>query len=437
MFNYYFGLALRSLRRNPVLTLLMVVTIGVGIGASMTTLTVFRAMDADPMPHKSQQLYVPQIDNWGPSEHTMESVDKLEDQLSYIDVVALMRAHVAPHQVAAYATLFALTPANREMKPFKAEGRATFTDFFSMFEVPFQYGGPWGAAEDESHTPVVVINQELDKKLFGGANSVGRNINLDDHDYRIIGVMAAWNPMPRFYDLTNENFAKTAQVFLPFNVAIERQMDSWGNTNCTHRNDGGWQGLLESNCVWIQFWVELPTSMAAHRYRVWLNNYAAEQQHSGRFHWPARTRLRNLREWLTYEHVVSDETRILVLVSFSFLLVCILNAMGLMLAKFMGRAADIGVRRALGASRSAILAQCLIEAGVVGIAGGLLGVLLTVLGLWALRGVLSEQILELTHLDPAGVGIALLLATVATIIAGLYPTWRAAHVQPAWQLKAQ
>jgi len=66
--------------------------------------------------------------------------------------------------------------------------------------------------------------------------------------------------------------------------------------------------------------------------------------------------------------VVSDETRILVLVSFSFLLVCILNAMGLMLAKFMGRAADIGVRRALGASRSAILAQCLIEAGVVGIA---------------------------------------------------------------------
>ena len=47
MFNYYFGLALRSLRRNPVLTALMVVTIAVGIGASMTTLTVFRAMDAD------------------------------------------------------------------------------------------------------------------------------------------------------------------------------------------------------------------------------------------------------------------------------------------------------------------------------------------------------------------------------------------------------
>ena len=57
------------------------------------------------------------------------------------------------------------------------------------------------------------------------------------------------------------------------------------------------------------------------------------------------------------EHAVSDEVRILVLVSFSFLLVCLLNAMGLMLAKIMGRAGDIGVRRALGASRRAIFAN--------------------------------------------------------------------------------
>ena len=287
MFNYYVGLALRSLRRNPVLTALMVVTIGVGIGASMTTLTVFRAMAADPMPHKSRQLFVPQIDGGARrASHgrRRSSSDKLEDQLSYIDAVALMHAHAAPHQMAAYSTSASpLTPANREMKPFKAEGRATFTDFFSMFEVPFQYGGPWSAAEDEAHTPVIVINQELNKKLFGGDNSVGRTISLDDHDYRIIGVMATWNPMPRFYDVTNDNFVKTADVFLPFNVAIERQMPSFGNTNCTNRTDGGWQGLLDSNCVWIQFWAELPTRKAAEDYRAWLNNYAAEQQRSGRF----------------------------------------------------------------------------------------------------------------------------------------------------------
>src|SRR5271169_4803629 len=65
MFNYYLGLALRSLRRNVVLTVLMIAAIGVGIGASMTTLTVFRAMAHDPIPQKSAQLFAPQIDNWG------------------------------------------------------------------------------------------------------------------------------------------------------------------------------------------------------------------------------------------------------------------------------------------------------------------------------------------------------------------------------------
>ncbi len=80
--------------------------------------------------------------------------------------------------------------------------------------------------------------------------------------------------------------------------------------------------------------------------------------------------------------MVPNEVRILILVSFGFLLVCLMNAMGLMLAKIMGRAGDIGVRRALGASRAAIFAQCLIETGVVGLAGGILGLGLTALGLW-------------------------------------------------------
>jgi putative ABC transport system permease protein len=437
MINYYFALALRSLRRNLVLTILMIAAIGVGIGASMTTLTVFRAMSADPIPDNSSRLFAPQIDSWGPGEHPTSSADKLEDQLNYADAMALMDAHAAPRQSAQYAVRFALTPANAQLKPFKVEGRANYADFFSMFEVPFQFGGPWGASVDRSRAPVVVISHELNDKLFAGANSVGRTINLDNQDYRVIGVLKHWAPMPRFYDVTNAAFAKTEQAFIPFTRAIDQRMSSWGNTNCKDAAAQGWEGLLVSNCVWIQVWVELPTPAAAKAYRQWLDNYAAEQQRSGRFQWPAHTQLRDVRAWLSYEHVVSDEARIMVLVSFSFLFVCVLNAMGLMLAKFMGRAADIGVRRALGANRRAILTQCLIEAGVLGLAGGLLGLALTGLGLLGLRSLLSEEILELTHLDLPDVGIALVLAIAATVLAGLYPTWRAAQVQPAWQLKAQ
>jgi putative ABC transport system permease protein len=95
------------------------------------------------------------------------------------------------------------------------------------------------------------------------------------------------------------------------------------------------------------------------------------------------------------------------------------------------------VRRALGANRRAIFAQCLIEAAVIGLAGGLLGLALTALGLLGLRGLLSEEVAALTHLSVADIGIAVALAVVSTTVAGLYPTWRATQVQPAWQLKAQ
>ncbi len=436
MFQYYVTLAVRSLRRNLVLTVLMVAAIGVGIGASMTTLTVFRAMSADPIPDRSSVLFAPQIDNWGPHEHQMDTSDKLEDQIDYVDAMAIVNAHQAEHQNASYAVAFALTPENRDLMPFRVEARATFTDFFPMFEVPFRYGSAWSASDDANHTPVAVISRDLNDKLFGGRNSVGRTLNLDNQSYRVVGVLDQWDPIPRFYDLTNSHFNKSEDLFVPFTHAIDRHLPSNGNTNCSKFMGSGWEARLQSTCVWIQVWVELPDWHSEKQFKHWLDNYAAEQQRIGRFQWPPHTALRDLREWLSYEHVVSNEARILVLVSFSFLLVCVLNAMGLMLARFMGRAPDIGVRRALGASRRAIMMQCLIEAGVVGLAGGLLGLLLTALGLLGLRSVLSDEILRLTHMDLTGIAIALALAILATVIAALYPTWRAAQVQPAWQLKA-
>jgi putative ABC transport system permease protein len=440
VFNYYFGLAVRSLKRNIVLTVLMIAAVGVGIGASMTTLTVFRAMDSDPIPQKSRQLFAVQIDNWGPDSKSIVTGDAehFQQQISYIDAAGLMNAKAAHRQSAMYKTGAALTPANPDVLPFQVQIRATYTDFFSMFDTPFLVGGAWSADDDKNHADVAVIAQKLNDKVFGGGNSVGKTINLDNHEFRIVGVLGLWNPTPQFYDLNNDAYGEGAEVYVPFTRAIDGQMPSWGNNNCSGDiGQPGWEGRLRSECVWMQFWAELPTAADVDSYRAFLNNYASEQQRLGRFHWPAHTRIRDVREWLVYQHAVSDEVRILVLVSFSFLLVCLLNAMGLMLAKIMGRAGDIGVRRALGASRRAIFGQCLIEAGVVGLAGGLLGLGLTALGLMGLRSLLSEEASRLTHFSAFDISIAVILAVLATTLAGLYPTWRAAQVQPAWQLKAQ
>lgn len=439
MFTYYFNLGIRSLRRNVVLTLLMIAAIAVGIGASMTTLTVFRALSGDPIPQKSSQLYTPQVDNWGPDQHVIgsSSPDGLAAQLSYTDATALMKDHAAKRQSAMYAASLWLRSPDLKQPPSKVQARATYRDFFPMFDVPFKYGGPWTTADDDNRSAVAVIGKEVNDRLFGGGNSVGKTIRLENDIYTVSGVLDDWKPAPRFYDLNMKAFGYADAVFLPFTRAIDKQMHSIGSSSCIGDGTAGWEGQLRSECVWLQYWVELPTRADVQNYRAYLNNYAAEQQRLGRFHWPAHTQLRDVRKWLHYQHVVPNEAHILILVSFGFLLVCLMNAMGLMLAKIMRRAVDIGVRRALGASRRAIFAQCLIETGVVGLVGGLLGLLLTALGLWAARSLLTDEYAALAHLDLVDTAIAVLLAVAATLAAGLYPTWRASQSQPAWQLKMQ
>lgn len=435
MFRYYLQLALLSLRRSPVLSLLMVVAIGLGIGASMTTYGAFRAIGSDPIPWKSRQLYVPQVDIWGPQDHT-RSGDAI-DAFDYTDAMALMNAHAAKRQSALYPVAFSLVPDDAAQRPLALRGHAVFGEFFGMVDAPFREGGAWSAADDESATPVVVIGRKLAEQLFGGQAAVGRSVNLDGQRFRVVGVLDEWEPQPRFYDLHNTDaFGRMDQFFIPFNWAIDHQISTSGNGNCNRAPNSGWQGWLNSSCVWIGMLVELPTADDAIRYRQFLDHYAAEQQRAGRFAWPPANQLRNLPDWLVREHVVPDEVFVEILISAGFLAVCLVNVVGLMLAKFLRRAPEIGVRRALGAPRFEIYRQFLVEAGVIGLAGGLLGVLLTLLGRAGLQDLLQVKVDRLAQFDPWLMVLTLGVSLLATTLAALYPAARAAAVRPAWQLKS-
>jgi putative ABC transport system permease protein len=435
MFSYYLKLALQNLRRNIWVTVLMVLAISAGIGASMTTLALYRAMSGDPIPNKSHHLFVVQVDNWGPNKPGEKTEDQLQEYLSYIDARALWNARAAKRQTLIYTT-YLKARANPQAKPIGAAVPAVDTDFFSMLDAPFKYGGPWSRSDDEAGAPVIVLSRKLNDKLFAGANSVGRNIDITGVAFRVVGVLNDWAVVPRFYDLHVAPFGSVDEMFIPFNRAIQSQAPTVSGTGCKETRTAGWDALLQSDCTWIQLWVELPAADVA-AYRAFVNNYAADQQRAGRFQWPAHTRIRDVMQWLKYRHAVPGQLGILLLASFGFLFVCLMNAMGLMLAKTIGCTQDISVRRALGASRKAIAMQSLVETGVVGLVGAAFGLLVTMLGIFAIRTILADQYAALTYLDAKVVAIEMICGIAAAVAAGLYPTWRAAWVQPALQLKVE
>jgi putative ABC transport system permease protein len=437
VFGYYLDLALRSLKRNPVLTGLMITAIGFGIGTSMTSLSVSRAMSGDPIPEKSRQLFMVQIDSWGPDKRGERNEDGLDENMSYIDAMALSNLHAARRQTRIFSTHLNALPTDPKQKPMGIIVPAVDSDFFPMFNAPFRFGGPWSRSDDQEGSPLVVISRKLNDQFFAGANSVGKTFTLDGVSYRVVGVLDDWPLVPRFYNLHIRPYGQIDEIFIPFTRAIKAQASTTSGMSCQDTTTASFEVRLRSECLWIQLWVELPVAADVVNYRTVLNNYAADQQRTGRFHWPPHTQVRDVMQWLKYRHIVPNELGLLVLASFGFLFVCLMNAMGLMLARIIGRTQDISVRRALGASRTSIIGQCLVETTVIGVLGAILGLLLTLLGVMAMRAALADDFAALAYLNAKAVGIEVLLAIAATIGAGLYPTWRAAHVEPALQLKAE
>jgi putative ABC transport system permease protein len=435
MFSYYLKLGWLSIRRNPLLSALMVAAVAVGIGACMTTITVNYVMSSDPIPHKSDQLFYVQLDNWDPNTSSDDPFEP-PDQVTYTDAMALMQAGQAFRQVANNRSGLVLEPQGDDELPFLVNTRNTWADFFPMFDLPFQYGSGWDAAADEYLERVVVLSQEINERVFGGEDSVGRSVRLNGMDFRVVGVLGEWQPVPKFYDVTNGPFNDPEEIYIPFNVAVEYELPRNGNTNCWKPIEGdGFEAFLTSECVWIQFWAELRNPQERQEYMDFLDAYVEEQKLLGRFPRPLNNRLSDVMEWMESEEVVADDAQVMLGLSLLFLVVCLLNTIGLLLAKFLGKAGDIGLRRALGASRSTLFAQHLVEAGMIGFAGGVIGLGLAWLGLRGVEMLFGDFVENLVGMDWVMVLTAVVLAIVSALLAGLYPTWRACAIAPAAQLK--
>jgi putative ABC transport system permease protein len=447
-------LALRSIRQSPFMALLIIAVIAIGISTSVVAITLYHAKAGNPIWWKNDVLYRVMLD----SRPAAEEADKNQPHPEYPpfalivrDALALYQSKIPERSVMesySYGVVDSLRPGS---PPIERPVRVTTREFFSMFDVPFRYGRGWTQAEDADPAEVVVISSYMNDRLFGGGNNVGRTLTLSGQKFTVIGILAQWLPTPRFYDEA-QYFGPPDDLFVPFRwVESLPDLEYQGVCLRTRTFLSTYKALAASDCQSSTgIWVQLANQQQYREYAQFLENYSRAQFQAGRFARPPNVRLPNVSTWLEMNDVVGSQSKFQVVLALTFLGICILNSLGLLLAKFMGAAQLAGLRRALGATRGDIVRQYLMEVAVLGIVAGVLGVGIAALGLRMIRvfvlmrsrqsgdnpdfGTIAQS---LSHMDGQMIVTAVALSLLAGLLAGVYPAWRVGRLPPATFLKIQ
>ena len=170
-------IAWKSLKRNRALSVLIVTGIALGVAVSTTFATVRHSYAKDPIPTKSDVLYYVRLDSWDPLKPYPGADSTLPPtQITYRDMTEIMRSDIPRRQSGMFKTALYVYPDPKIGRPFRETVRLCTADFFPMFDVPMLYGSGWDKKADAGPEPVVVLSREMNDKLFGGKNSVGKNV---------------------------------------------------------------------------------------------------------------------------------------------------------------------------------------------------------------------------------------------------------------------
>ncbi|HEY0747779.1 MAG TPA: ABC transporter permease [Steroidobacteraceae bacterium] len=445
-------LALRSIQRNPYISSLIVAVIAIGIGTSVTAITLYHAKAGNPIWWKDDVLFRVMLDSRPLSggRDNPRHPDYPPVTLIYRDASAIYESKIPTRSAMMLAASGLVDALRPEIPTFARSGRLTTREFFSMFDVPFLYGNAWSKSDDSDQAPVVVISRTLNDRLFGGGNNVGRVLTFSGQRFTVVGIIDRWLPLPRFYDV-GRSFSPADDLFFPF-----RWAESLSNLRfpgyCQQTDSDLWtfKELAASECIFMNLWVELTTPAQYQEYRNFLNNYSRTQQQAGRFARPPNNRLAKVSTWLEMNDVAGNQSKFQVILALIFLGICVLNTLGLLLAKFMTTAPLSGLRRALGATRGDVMRQHLLEVIVLGALGGGIGLGVAAVGLRLIRVFFFWQSARagdnpdfatvaqsLSHMDAQMILLAIGLSLLAGLLAGLYPAWKIGRMAPATFLKIQ
>ncbi|HLK69819.1 MAG TPA: ABC transporter permease [Bryobacteraceae bacterium] len=383
--------SLRTLRQKPGFSAVALVTLAMGIGATTVMFTVINGVLLKPLPypHPDRLVSVYEQTDWS-SEYGNRwafAYPNFQDCVKQAQSLSMA------------AWVFAGGTLSAPGEPEELSGAKVSAQIFSVLGVPLHLGRAFVAEEDQPGAPpVAIISYALWQRRFSGSSSVlGTSVTFDAKPYVIVGVT------PEGFRLDGEE----RDVMTPLGQDIGPGMQD----RSRHRNINA-LARLQPDVTLAQAQTELNL----------IGRHLSEQ-------YPQSNRGRTfVAEPLRPDVGDVQSTLWLLLGAVSLvLLIACANVASLLLARAVSRERELAMRIALGAGRGRLVRQCLTESAVLGLAGGVLAVVLAVVGIrpFVLLWPGSLPRAEEVHIDWRVLLFALMASLLSGLLFGIAPAVRA------------
>jgi predicted permease len=441
----------RILLKQKGVTAIAVLSLALGIGANTALFSVVDAMLLKRLPVKEPQrlalfqiYYTPEKFSPG-SQYGLDSVDPVTGQtrITSFTLVSFQRMR---EQQGALSHLFAFLPLNLNVvaggQADVANGQVASGNYYAGLGVLPLLGRLLTDEDDKPDaTPVAVLSYRYWQKRFGGdAGIVGKQINLNNVAFTVIGVT------PQGFDGTGQ-VGDTRDITVP--LALEPQLNADQKRSMLYRPELWWlilMGRLKPGATLAEAQGRLETvfrqSIAEHRAARDARSLATGDKALGPIDpkdYPRLALVSGAQGEMDYREFYAPSLYLLLGVVGAVLLIACANVANLLLARASSRQKEIGVRLALGASRGRLMRQLLTESVLLAAVGGALGLLFA---MWIKDGLLAVgdwggpnmRWIE-AKLDGRVLGFTMGLSLLTGLVFGLVPAWRATKVDLTPTLK--